>query len=457
MAAIAQVRGAGRPKQAILLGLLLGGFVMLALNLPGQMSYDSVSQLYQGRTGFYNSWHPPVMAWLLGLFDRLWPGPALFVLFDAALLLGAWGLLLQRGQRVDWRAGLVLLAICLTPQFLLYQGTVWKDILFANAAVAAFVALALMAADGNKFWLAAFAPLLVLAALARQNGIVLAPAGAVALGWIVAQRQGPRRGIAWGAAMLGLLLVLAGGATMALALRGDDGDGASAELRTAQVYDMIGALAAAPNLALPQLAAQDPVLSKAMRGDGVRLYSPRGADRLSLSPSLTAAIFDAPDGLIFAQWQAMVRSHPDLYLATRWPVFLWVVATPDLSACHPAFAGVEGAPDLLRTLGLTPHIRAQDRLLAGYTRAFMGTPVLSHLVFLALALVLLAALLWRRRPADLAMAAMLGGALVFTASFFVVSLACDYRYLYFLDLSAMTAGLYWVIDFGSLCTKPYKN
>jgi amino acid permease len=87
----------------------------------------------------------------------------------------------------------------------------------------------------------------------------------------------------------------------------------------------------------------------------------------------------------------------------------------------------------------------------------MGTPVLSHLVFLALALVLLAALLWRRRPADLAMAAMLGGALVFTASFFVVSLACDYRYLYFLDLSAMTAGLYWVIDFGSLCTKPYKN
>jgi hypothetical protein len=440
--------GVGRPKQAILLALLAGGVLMLALNLPGQMSYDSVSQLYQGRSSLYNSWHPPVMAWLLGLFDRLWRGPALFVVSDAALLLGAWGLLLRQGRNADWRASVVLLVICLTPQFLLYQGTVWKDILFADAGVAGFAALALMAANDNKFWLFACVPLLVLAALARQNGIVLAPAGAVALGWIVARRHGVRRGIAYGAGMLALLLVLAGGATMALALRGDDGDGASAELRTAQVYDMIGALAASPGLALPQLDAQDPTLSKIMRSDGVRLYSPRGADTLSLSPSLTAAIFDAPDGLIFAQWQALVLTHPGLYLATRWPVFIWVVATPDLSACHPAFAGVEGAPDLLRALGVKPHIRPQDQMLASYTRAFIGTPVLSHLTFLVLALVLLAALLWRRRPADLAMAAMLGGALVFTASFFVVSLACDYRYLYFLDLSAMTAGFYWALNPG---------
>ena len=37
---------------------------------------------------------------------------------------------------------------------------------------------------------------------------------------------------------------------------------------------------------------------------------------------------------------------------------------------------------------------------------------------------------------------MLGGALTFTASFAVISIACDYRYLYFLDLSAIAAALY---------------
>ena len=57
-------------------GLSLLGFgILLALNWPGQMSYDSVVQLADGRSGHYDSWHPPVMAWLLGLFDELSAGP----------------------------------------------------------------------------------------------------------------------------------------------------------------------------------------------------------------------------------------------------------------------------------------------------------------------------------------------------------------------------------------------
>ena len=76
-------------------GLLLLGFgVLLALSWPGQMSYDSVVQLLDGRTGQYDSWHPPVMAWLLGLFDSLLPGTGLFLLFTVLLLLSAWLLLL---------------------------------------------------------------------------------------------------------------------------------------------------------------------------------------------------------------------------------------------------------------------------------------------------------------------------------------------------------------------------
>ena len=70
------------------LGLLLLGFALiLALNWPGQMSYDSVVQLADARSGEYDSWHPPVMAWLLGLGDHLMPGPGLFLLFVAGLLL----------------------------------------------------------------------------------------------------------------------------------------------------------------------------------------------------------------------------------------------------------------------------------------------------------------------------------------------------------------------------------
>jgi apolipoprotein N-acyltransferase len=69
----------------------------------------------------------------------------------------------------------------------------------------------------------------------------------------------------------------------------------------------------------------------------------------------------------------------------------------------------------------------------------MGTPVFSHLFF-ALAGLLAMVLLWR--SGERALAAMLAAAFAFTMSFFWISIACDYRYLYFLDLAVIAAWLY---------------
>ena len=70
----------------------------------------------------------------------------------------------------------------------------------------------------------------------------------------------------------------------------------------------------------------------------------------------------------------------------------------------------------------------------------------AHPVYAAVVLLALVALLRRRRPQDLAMAGLLAAALVFSLSFFVISIACDYRYLYVLDLSAIAAALYLLAD-----------
>src|SRR5579885_3626270 len=99
--------------------ILITGFaVMLALNAPGQLSYDSVTQLAEGRAGHYNSWHPPLMAFLLGLFDRLVPGTLLFLLFQSLLLLGGLLGLLALKPR-GWLSAVVALLIVLSPQWLL--------------------------------------------------------------------------------------------------------------------------------------------------------------------------------------------------------------------------------------------------------------------------------------------------------------------------------------------------
>jgi hypothetical protein len=54
--------------------------------------------------------------------------------------------------------------------------------------------------------------------------------------------------------------------------------------------------------------------------------------------------------------------------------------------------------------------------------------------------------LMRRDPADYVIAALMAGVLGFTASFAVISLACDYRYLYLLDLAAMAGLFYLALD-----------
>ena len=40
----------------------------------------------------------------------------------------------------------------------------------------------------------------------------------------------------------------------------------------------------------------------------------------------------------------------------------------------------------------------------------------------------------------------MAGALLFAASFAVISVACDYRYLYLLDLAAMVGLIYAALD-----------
>ncbi len=134
-------------------------------------------------------------------------------------------------------------------------------------------------------------------------------------------------------------------------------------------------------------------------------------------------------------------AHPGLYLRQRLPVFRWVLAPPDLLVCHPDVVGVDGPPDAMKMLGLAPHIRAQDRFLYRYVANFFHTPVLSHLAYGAMAVLFLVLLARRGAPGDIAVAGLQVAALVFALSFFVVSIACDYRYLYFLDLAAMTGGL----------------
>src|SRR4029077_15025591 len=100
----------------------------------------------------------------------------------------------------SWAAAVLAVLLVLIPQFLLYPMIVWKDVLFAAAAIAAFVSLSLAEALWRHrhlrvCFLAASFVLAVLATLARQNGLIALIAFAAAFAWIVAHNSNWARGI----------------------------------------------------------------------------------------------------------------------------------------------------------------------------------------------------------------------------------------------------------------------
>jgi hypothetical protein len=438
---------------------------VVLVNWPGHLSFDSLVQLSDGRTGRYHTWHPPIMAWMLGVGDRLVRGPGLFMAFDAGLFFGSLAALAIGRPAVSWPGPIVALALWLSPLVLIYQGIVWKDVLYANASVAGFVALYLADATARtRFWrgvlvLIAFAAL-ALAALARQNGAVSVLLGAAALSAITLQRAGPAwrgavgRAVGRGVLALALTAACVAGVSAALDTRRIDDPGDAAQFQALQQYDLIGGVAHDPRVDLSPLRSA--ALEAWVRTVAARSYRAARVDSVAEVPGLSDAL-TAHSGGVSKAWRAMLRGHLGAYAAHRRDVFWWTLFTPDLAQCLPVFTGVDGPPDLVKALGLVNHQDDRDLSLEDYASRFYATPVFSHAAYGLVALVLLVLLALRRRPGDLAIAAMLASALAFTACFVIISFACDYRYLYALDLSVMAAVFHLALGLGTLRPAPGRR
>lgn len=440
------------PSPANALRLVLAGALVaiLAWNLPGHLSYDSVIALEEGSTGVRQSWAPAAYAWILGRFDDVIAGTGLYVTASAAMLVFALMALAGLRPRVSWAAPVVALALTVTPQVLVYQGIVWKDVLFANLSVAAFVALAVAARDWEtrRRWDAlAFALVaLAFAALVRQQGLIMAPLAALALGW-TARSAGWRRALAWGFGGLAAVVLLSVALNAAVEPKpGGVKARPDAGMRILRHYDIVGAKAHDPGLPLTEMARADPARAAIVAASAARAYSPQRIDTLEAVPALGPALWRTGDEAIAAQWRAIILKHPRAYLAHRYDAFRWVFATPEIDRCLPVHLGVAGPPEMMARMRLTPGVDTQDQAEDRWASRFYGTPVFSHVAWAVLALLTSGLLFLRRDPADYVVAALQLAALGFTASFFVVSVACDYRYLYAMDLAAMAGLLYLAID-----------
>jgi hypothetical protein len=435
--------------------VLISGFALIAaLNLPGHIGFDSLTGLWEGRHHVRMSWGPRLYSLILGGFDSLVPGTGLYTMASLAVTALAWAALPALRPRVAWSGPVLLAAAFLPPQVLIFQGIVWRDVLFADLAVAGFVALAVAA----RFWasrptrwglLALAVVALATAALVRQNGGVVIVPWALALGWVAAQSRLDgrwRRGLAWAAGGLAAPIVLALAINYGNPVHNPPEVDYAIGPRLLMHYDLAAALAEDSARPLPHLTAAHPDKAAVLRREAPRFYSPVRIDTLDGSPELGAALWGFKASVIAAEWGDMILADPVGYLGRRFEVFRWVVLTPDFTRCAALHLGVDGLPQVAEELGIPRGAFPQDARLYAYAAPWFKTPFYSHLTYALLTAAVAVFLLIRRDPPDIAMAGLMVGALGFLATFLVLSLACDYRYLYVVDLAAITGLLYVAVD-----------
>ena len=424
---------------------------MLAVNLPGHLEFDSIRQLLEGRSGVYSNWHPPIMSWLLGIADDIHPGAAAFVIFDVVMAFGGILALVWVVERPSWYLVPAAAVAMPLPQLFLFPAIVWKDVLLAASCLVGFAFLAQAAVCWRHttirfVLLAGSAIFIALAVLARQNGAVILPCAAVALGTVAARRSNYRVGLVFGGGFFFASALLVLGTNAVLQQRASKALGPVEQFEDLQLYDIAGMLSQRPELKLSLLEQESPRLANRLQTVGPRLYTPVGHDRLTNDAEIRSFII-ASVSVVNRQWRELILSRPLTYLAVRARDFGWLFLSQHPNECLTYAVGVIGPVADLKAARLAFRYDARDRWLdEDYAALLIATPAFSHPVFAAAGLFCLVFLLLRRRPADLAIAGLLVATLLYTLSYFVIAISCQYRYLYVIDLSAIAASLYVLAD-----------
>lgn len=448
------VRGLGISAHQALRGVLAASLLlMLGANLPGHMSYDSVAQLYEGHFHIRETWGPAIYAWILGLVDAVIPGASVLVCITGLVFFGSLaGLAALRG-RVTWLAVAFAAAMALTPQILIFQGTVWKDLTFVDGSVGGAVCLAHAFARWNKPrvrwpWLAGSLFLFAIASMVRQNGILIPAAASLALG-IVGSRGQWRWFATWmGGSLLALVALIQLLTVFAVPQFGAKDGGLQVGVRIVQNYDLTAAVSLDPNYHLKFIGKYDPAAAVTIHDRAPNNWSPDRVDYLDNDPVLGVALNKTPQAVAQRQWLDLIFNHPSLYLRVRWSEFRWVFLTPIVDRCLPVFTGVDAPIAKMNGLRLPRRFSPADQQLANYDSYFLDTPVQMHWPYALAALVTLVLTLRRRDHVDLAVASLMLGALAVTASFFIITIACDYRYLLVIDVTGMVGVFYLLLDPG---------
>lgn len=108
--------------------VLFGCVLVLLLFYPGSMSVDSWMQFHQAQQNYYEDWHPPIMAWVWHLFLWIKDGPQPMLFFHLAMFWGGLFLIWFQSIQKGYKIHCLIPLMGYLPSVLSMGGVIWKDI-----------------------------------------------------------------------------------------------------------------------------------------------------------------------------------------------------------------------------------------------------------------------------------------------------------------------------------------
>jgi hypothetical protein len=417
--------------------VIAGWIVVILIAYPGVMSLDSFDQLLEARAWFFTDSHPPVMAALWGVIDRVLPGPMpLLVLQTGCFLVGMFLLLSRAMGRIA--AAIAAVVLLLFPPIVTPMLVIWKDCLMAG-----FLALGAAALTSERRALrAAGLAALWLATALRYNALAATlPLIALLFTWRANTRPLVRYAIATGIWLAVSISALA----------------ANAALTDRQMHIWQSSLALTDIVGTATMtgdALDDAELAPLLEPTGIhadRDY--QQALRAHYKPADFAQLIGPPDPLwsvpisgqtpapqeqvdaITAAWKAIVPSHPFAFTEYRLDTFAEVLGL------HAKFNGVTVVPHATQWPSLVAYYKIPSGLPAIQTPAehllkvaAKKTPLFRPYIYCVLALLLLP---FARKHRDIA--ALLLSGILMELSLLPLAVTPDYRYSHWLVVTTCIA------------------
>jgi hypothetical protein len=423
--------------------LCAAGFVLTVWAFyPGLMSPDSIDQWAQGRAWVFNDVHPPLMAAVWGLSDRVWAGPAPMLVFHNLMFWGGAALFWRATREAAPRLSLVFAALGFMPQVLALLSMVWKDV---GLGAALFLASALLYGAGRHGWrFAVFAacPLLFYGYAVRLNA---APAVLPLAVWSahVACRQFPKlRARADAFRLLPAALGLAYFALLTLGVVGVTR--ALTKGQTLYPYQQI----LLHDLAAVSKEEGRPLFPQYVTGAAgfshervSENYSDEWVNSLLYVPQPPLSYTRDPEQVasLRAAWWDAVSTHKLAYLKHRWAVYrkLTGFGTEIVYKSFNPATGMNNPPPFRRAPG------ALTRALTSYFFFFSNSIFFRGFVWILVCLALCYFPLRLGLTAgDLGAAfALASSGLLFALAYFFVTPSSEFRYLWWTMLAGASAAV----------------